>query len=514
MSWIQRRPFALLAVFALLFGLGMGATAWLQPGQAQEGSADVGKAEALSHAKALSSAFRHAAETAIPTVVTIRTRTRPVAAQGGQRGEGGENPFRGTPFEDFFGEEQMQEFLRQNPQQPQSGMGSGVIIDRAGIILTNNHVVSGADEVTVRLADGREYQGTDIKVDPQTDLAVIHIEGAEDLPVATLGDSDQLEIGDWVIAVGNPFELELTVSAGIISGKGRELGASQRSRYLQTDAAINPGNSGGPLLNLDGEVIGINTAIATNNGAYQGVGFAIPSNLAKWVTSQLIKRGSVERAYLGVSIEDVTAAFAEEFGVARNGGVLVNEVYPDTPASRAGFQDGDIITHFGGQKVNSRRELQELVERMPVGDEQHATVVRDGTELEVLVTPEALPSDLSFARGSDPLPEQGGDATGKPEEGFSSEEFGLAVSDMSADVAAGLGYDGFNGVLVTEVDPNGPAFEDGLREGMLILRVGRQTVVTSVEEFEQALEGKSVRQGITLHVRTPDGNRFISVQSN
>jgi serine protease Do len=476
----------------------------LQPGQAQEGNADVGKAEALSHAKALSSAFRHAAETAIPTVVTIRTRTRPVAIQGGQRGEGEENPFSGTPFEDLFNQE----------QQPQSGMGSGVIIDRAGIILTNNHVVSGADEVTVRLADGREYQGTDIKVDPQTDLAVIHIEGAEDLPVATLGDSDQLEIGDWVIAVGNPFELELTVSAGIISGKGRELGASQRSRYLQTDAAINPGNSGGPLLNLDGEVIGINTAIATNNGAYQGVGFAIPSNLAKWVTSQLIKRGSVERAYLGVRIDDVTAAFAEEFGVARNGGVLVSEVYPDTPASRAGFQDGDIITHFGGKKVNSRRDLQELVERMPVGDEQHATVVRDGTELEVLVTPEALPSDLSFARGPEQQPEQDGDdATGKPDEGFRSEELGLAVSDMSAEVAAGLGYEGFNGVLVTEVDPNGPAYEDELREGMLILRVGRQPVTTS-EEFEQALEGKSVREGITLHVRTASGNTFISVQRN
>ena len=200
-------------------------------------------------------------------------------------------------FPNMPGDGEGQEFGFQSP--PHDGMGSGVIIDKSGIVLTNNHVVEGADTVTVRLSDGREFKATDIKTDPQTDLAVLHIKAKGDLPAAHLGNCDNLEIGDWVIAIGNPFGQEKTVTAGIISGKGRELG-SQRTKFLQTDAAINPGNSGGPLVNLDGEVVGINTAIASNSGGYQGIGFAIPINQAKWVTEQLIKNGSVSRAYLGV----------------------------------------------------------------------------------------------------------------------------------------------------------------------------------------------------------------------
>ena len=219
----------------------------------------------------------------------IRTVTRPQPAAEDQADntQPRENPFKGTPFEDFFRDELPG--FRGMPRVPQrQGLGSGVIIDPSGIILTNNHVIDGADEVIVELADGREFRANDVRTDPQTDLAVLRIKVDEPLPAAQLGDSAAMDIGDWVLAIGCPFELDLTVSAGIISGKGRALAAGRRANFLQTDAAINPGNSGGPLVNLDGEVVGINTAIASSTGTYQGVGFAIPSDLAKWVMAQLI----------------------------------------------------------------------------------------------------------------------------------------------------------------------------------------------------------------------------------
>ncbi len=247
------------------------------------------------------------------------------------------------------------------------GVGSGVIVDPSGIILTNNHVVDGADEVLIELADGREFKADEVKTDPASDLAVLRIKGAGSLPTATLGDSDQMQIGDWVLAIGNPFGLEQTVSAGIISGKGREL-ETTRARMLQTDAAINPGNSGGPLVNLEGEVIGINTAIATNNGAFQGVGFVIPSNLAKWVMGQLIKQGSVDRAYLGVAPREVTRTIAAHIDHAKRGeGALIEEVTADSPAAEAGLKNGDIIVEVNGHKIHSPAELRELVERATVG---------------------------------------------------------------------------------------------------------------------------------------------------
>ncbi|MBL8830612.1 MAG: trypsin-like peptidase domain-containing protein, partial [Planctomycetaceae bacterium] len=284
------------------------------------------------HANALSQAFRGAAQAVLPTVVTIETRAKPRAVVNprGRAMPRGSNPFKGTPFEDFFNDEDLPFGGPGNggSAQPRSqGTGSGVIIDPSGIILTNNHVVEGADEVIVRFSDERELKADEIKTDPQTDLAVIRVKGAGTLPYAQLGDSSKLDIGDWVIAVGAPFGLDSTVSAGIISGKGRELGSGQRARFLQTDAAINPGNSGGPLVNLNGEVIGINTAIASRSGGFQGIGFAIPSDLAKWVVKQLIEGGTVRRAYLGVGIEQVNGNLAEQFGVKQNQGVLVSEVF-------------------------------------------------------------------------------------------------------------------------------------------------------------------------------------------
>jgi serine protease Do len=367
-------------------------------------------------------------------------------------------------------------------------------------------VVEGADEVKVQLADGRVFDATGIKADEQTDLAVLRIEGAGSLPAATLGDSDKMRIGDWVIAIGNPFELEQTVSAGIISGMGRELNGGNhnlRARFLQTDAAINPGNSGGPLVNLQGQVIGINTAIATNTGSFSGIGFAIPVNVAKWVTGQLIQKGSVQRAYLGVSISQVTPALAEKFGASRNEGVLINQVHPNTPAAEAGFQDGDIVTKFGGQAVAGPSDLQALVERVPLDSKQEVEVLRDGKKLTLHMTAKALPKDFAERAAGD----QPGHSPGS-DEGYEEKDLGLSVSDLDQEQAKEAGIDATSGVMITSVDPDKPAYEEGLREGMVILKVAKKTV-KNVEEFKAAMKDESLKDGVMLYVQTRAGKRFV-----
>ncbi len=357
--------------------------------------------QASNHAKSLSRAFRHAAEASIPSVVTVTTKIH-VGDVGGEDAKTEGNPFEGTPFEEFFREFHGRGGGRVVPFET-GGVGSGVIVDKSGIILTNNHVLEGADEVKIRLSDGREFEAKDIRRDVRTDLAVLKIEGAGSLPAAKLGNSDELEIGDWVIAVGNPFELEHTVSAGIISGKGRQLSAAQRTMFLQTDAAINPGNSGGPLVNLDGEVVGINTAIASRSGGNQGIGFAIPSNLAKWVMAQLIEHGNVRRAYLGVGIEAITPQNAAEIGVRPGQGVIVSAVFPDTPAAEAGLQKGDVVTHFAGSPVSSPANLQRIVERSPMNSRQQLTILRNGRESRVEVEVKPLPTNFEDEQRARPL---------------------------------------------------------------------------------------------------------------
>lgn len=459
----------------------------------------------LTHANALSRAFRHAAEKATPSVVVVRSEAKPrpeQRARGPQRD--GDNPFQGTPFEDFF-RDGLPEGFEFGPGQrggmPRSGVGSGVIVDASGIVLTNNHVVEGADEVTVELSDGREFKAREIKTDPDSDLAVIRLDGAKDLPTARLGDSDQLDTGDWVIAIGNPFELETTVSAGIISGKGRELGGIRRAKFLQTDAAINPGNSGGPLVNLDGEVIGINTAIASNSGGYQGIGFAIPINLAKWVSEQLIAKGAVERGYMGVSIGQLSREMAAKLGVADRKGVLVTEVMPGTPAAEAGVQELDVITSFDGQAVDGPRTLQEVVERAAIGKSHSIAVIREGKPLTLSISVKPLPDQL--ARRGEGL----GPRNSPPsKESYSSQAFGLAVRDkgsMNDDA-----YADFDGVLVDRVDPDGVAAEAGLGPNVLIRKVGR-TPVATIAEFAAALEKESPDEGVVLQVRTPRGNAVV-----
>jgi len=458
---------------------------------------------AIDHATALSTAFRNAAGIATPSVVVVRSRIKPKrAAPRGQQGRRG-NPLQGTPFEGMFpdGLPEGFEFNAPEGRMPsRSGVGSGVIVSAEGIVITNNHVVEGADEVVVRLSDGREFKAADIKTDPESDLAVVRLADARGLPVATLGDSDRLEIGDWVIAIGNPFELETTVSAGIISGKGRELGSIRRAQFLQTDAAINPGNSGGPLVNLAGEVIGINTAIASNSGGYQGIGFAIPINLAKWVTGQLIDKGTVERAFIGVQMGPIDRRMADKLGVSERGGVLVSDVVPDSPAAAAGVQPLDVITAFDEQPVTGTRSLQELVERSEIGKAHSLTVLRDGKPLTMKINVRPLPKDMVVrVPGGGPAAEPG-------EETFYTEEFGLEVRNKES--LAEDAYADFEGVVVDRVDPDGLAAEAGIGPGMLVRKVGR-TPVGSIAEFATAIGNESAADGVLLQIRTPRGNAVV-----
>jgi len=464
---------------------------------------------AKRQANALSLAFRRAAELATPSVVRIdsHVKAKPVSRSTRVRPYRGENPFKGTPFEDFFKElpEGFEGFEGRVPER--NGVGSGVIIDPSGIVLTNNHVVDGADTVTVKLSDGREFTATDIKTDPASDIAVLRLKDAKNLPAAKLGDSSELAIGDWVMAIGNPFELETTVSAGIISGKGRSLGRIQRAEFLQTDAAINPGNSGGPLVNLDGEVVGINTAIASNNGSFQGIGFAIPINLAKWVTNQLVERGSVERGYLGVGIGAVTPDLAEKLNVRSRQGVVVAEIMPKSPAAEAGLEEGDVIVNFNGKPVKGPRELQELVERTTIGEKRSVTVLRDGKERTFDLVVKALPAPQTIERAGD----QGAEEELADEDAYHDKKLGLVVSDLSE--AEASQFDGQKGVVVKRVEPDSAAASEGLRAGMLIRKVGR-TTVTNVEQYAKAVKANLDENGVLLSVRTGAGNRLVVVNPN
>jgi len=506
----------LAALLGVIVTLGLVGTALWQRGAVGEEARKETSDKPVHQAQQLSAAFRKAAETAMPSVVTVRAKTKAHTVKGmhPRRGEKGENPLKGTPFEDLFrdgqGFENFGDLQQMIPRR--EGMGSGVIVDKSGIVLTNNHVVDGADEVIVHLADGREFKGTDIKVDKTTDLAVIHIKGAGSLPVAKLGDSNSLEIGDWVIAIGNPFELEQTVSAGIISAKGRELagnGPQRAPKYLQTDAAINPGNSGGPLVSLDGEVIGINTAIATNNGGYQGIGFAIPSNTARWVMNQLIKSGSVERAYLGVGIEPIdTDVKARKLGVQRGAGVLVDQVRPNSPAAEAGFQQDDVIVRFGDHKIHSPSELQELVERVPVNSKQQVEILRDGKLETLTVVAKPLPRDEEPANSPRARQREESDSSA-----YENETLGLEVTDLTSDDAEALGMKNVSGVMIAKVDPNGVAAEQGLRKGMVITKVERKPV-HNVGEFKAAMAHETLKEGIMLSVQTTGGNRTVFMQAD
>jgi serine protease Do len=458
---------------------------------------------AVASAMDLSKAFRYASEKVMPAVVTVHSTSRQPqqvsAKEPGELSPGSPNELP-PQLRRFFGDDAPQGPRRQ-PRTPRSeGTGSGVIIDSAGIILTNNHVVSGADKVTVRLHDGREFEASQVKTDPKADIAVIRIEGAGKLPYAAMGDSDSAQVGDWVLAIGTPFGLQETVTQGIISAKSRGIGISEREDYLQTDAAINPGNSGGPLVNLNGEVIGINTAISTHSGGSEGVGFAVPINTARWISQQLVETGSVHRAILGVGVQPMTSELAKPLGVKGLQGAVVTDVRPETPAAKAGLQTGDVVTQFDGHPIDTPRDLQNVVERATVGATHKLVVNRHGQSVNL---------DVVLQAGSTASAADGDDATASKSE---LATLGLEVSELTADIRTQIGLKDVKGVIVSAVKPDSPADQAGVKEGMVISRVG-QTDVTSVDSFRKAISKLNLKDGLLFLVRTAEGSRFLVLKS-
>ncbi|MEM9585784.1 MAG: trypsin-like peptidase domain-containing protein [Planctomycetota bacterium] len=339
-------------------------------------------------ARELSRAFRNAAKKATPGVVTVLSygqksppRGKPATPEDSPESE------ESTPAipDDGSGPRAPSQTASNGKTLPLTGLGSGAIIDPDGLIITNNHVISRAQRVMVQLPDETEYTATAVHGDPDSDVAVIRIESDQPLPAVDVGDSDQLEIGDWVLAIGSPFKLEATVSAGIISAKNRKLKRITRGRLLQTDAAINPGNSGGPLIDLDGNVIAINTAIATRNGSYQGIGFAIPINQADWIARELSEHGEVRRAAIGITGVVLNRKNARLFKLPEDLGILVYQIITGSAAERAGVQKLDVILEFAGERVTNPSELQEIIERKPIGSMQSMKLYRGGEEVDVEV---------------------------------------------------------------------------------------------------------------------------------
>ena len=383
------------------------------------------------------------------------------------------------PGQDLF-EEFFERFFREMPQssRKERSLGTGFIISEDGYILTNDHVVDGADEIKVKLSDGRVFSGTVRGLDPKLDLALIKIDAGKELPVARLGDSDKLRIGEWVMAIGNPFGLEQTVTVGIVSAKGRVIGAGPYDDFIQTDASINPGNSGGPLFNVRGEVIGINTAIVAGG---QGIGFAIPVNMAKQIVEQLRNDGKVTRGYLGVVVQPLSEELAQSFGLDRPHGALVSEVVKGSPAERGGIKRGDVILSLDGQPVDERNDLPKLVAASRVGKSARVVVFRDGRELELKVEI----GKLSDEGGTPATP------------GSGSGELGLSVTALTPELARRYDLDpASRGVLITSIAPGSAAAAANLRPGDLVVEMdGRE--LDSVKAFEaatgKAAKGKVLR---------------------
>ena len=406
------------------------------------------------------------------------------------------NPF----FRRFFGDDFNRQF-RNAPTPKQHGLGSGVIVTKDGYLLTNNHVVDGADEVKVALNDGREFTARVIGKDPKSDIAVVKID-AKDLPAIELADSENLEVGDVVLAIGNPFGVGQTVTSGIISATGRGSLGLDYEDMIQTDAAINPGNSGGALVDAEGRLIGINTAILSRSGGNQGIGFAVPVNLARSVMESLVKDGRVVRGFMGVNIQDLTPTLAKEFGVKESGGALIAAVTPKSPAEKAGLHDGDIITEFNGKPVKDGRHLKLQVAQTAPGTSVSVKILRDGKSKVVDVTVKELPgSELASNKNSDDA-DNATDAL-----------HGVGVADIDAAAKEKLSLPAnVKGAVITEVDPNSPAFEAGLREGDVIVEINRKPVKSAQDAIQLTENPKDKRT--LLRVWSKGGSRYVVVDES
>jgi serine protease Do len=435
--------------------------------------------------------FADMAEHLKPSVVNMSTTQVVKGQRRGTPRSPFPNPFgERDPFEEFFerffgGENPQREFRRRS-------LGSGFIINREGYIVTNNHVVENASDIKVSLSDKEEYDAKVIGRDPKTDVALIKIEAKKDLPAVALGDSSKLRVGEWVMAIGNPFALGHTVTTGIVSAKGRSIGAGPYDEYIQTDASINPGNSGGPLFNMNGEVIGINTAIIASG---QGIGFAIPINVAKDMLVSLRDKGRVVRGWLGVQVQRITPELAKSFGMDRERGALVADVMPDTPAAKAGIERGDIILEFNGRKIDEMNDLPRVVASTPPDTQVPMKLLRKGQEKVVQVKVAELKEERVAASGGGTL-----------EEGL-----GMTVQELTPEIARNLGVSESKGVVVTNVEDGTPAEEAGIRRGDVIVEVS-QKKVENLRDYRAALGRVGSTDSLLLLVRRGSNVLYVALK--
>lgn len=440
-----------------------------------------------------SKAFVNVVKKAKPAVVHIKVEKTTKSKQYG--GQLPEEMFNHPFFEKFFGPQ----FRQQQPRQrefKQRGQGSGFIISKDGYILTNNHVVESADVIKVTLSDEREFDARLIGTDPQTDVALLKIEDPENLPVLPIGDSNNLEAGEWVIAIGNPFGLSQTVTVGVVSATGRSsVGINEYENFIQTDAAINPGNSGGPLINGRGEAVGINTALFSRTGGYMGIGFAIPINMAQSIQDQLHKYGKVTRGWLGVVIQNVDKDLADSFGLKQAGGILVSEVQENTPASAAGLKQGDVITHLNDTELKDVTDLRNRVAMLRPGSKAMLFVMRDGRERKIQVTIGEQPSDFSKAGSIN-------------NDRDTLEKFGLTLQELSPELAEKFEYKQDDGLIISDVEQGSPAEMEGLKPGHLVEEVNRERV-RSLKDLKAAMKKSGKSGKILLRVRSGNYSTYV-----
>jgi len=477
------RTLASVALSSLFVGTLVASSVQWTPTSVAQGLGQ--KAALTAGAATTPSSFADLAEQLAPTVVNVQvTKIAPVGDLPGMPEFDGPS---GEFFQRFFRDRMPQ----QRPHRMQ-GSGSGVIISPDGYILSNNHVVEGSQEVTVTMADKQMHTARVVGRDPKTDLAVLKINAKDTLPVASMGNSTDLKVGDWVLAIGNPFGLGHTVTAGIVSAKGRVIGAGPYDDFIQTDAPINPGNSGGPLFNMQGEMIGINTAIVASG---QGIGFAIPIDMAKPLIPQLVSTGEVTRGYLGVSIQSVTPELANAMKLEERQGALVAEVTPGSPAAKAGIHQGDVIVGFNDETVKDAHDLPAVVAKTPVGEHATLTLRRDGKTQKVPVTVGKLPSD-KVAR------EESGQA--------GQTQWGLQLQDVTPQMARQHGLTDESGVVVVGVQPGSPAERAGVQRGDLIREINRQPV-QSTQDVRDAIAKAENQDSLVLLVKRGQGSLFVAM---
>lgn len=481
-------------------------------------SQQVQNSPGFQKAYSMSEAFRTVSREVMPAVVAIRTEGKTVERMVSSGTAFPADPmlrefFGNDPrFEQFFGPRlSPRNGLREKREfKLPSGQGSGFLIAPEGVVLTNAHVVDDAERVIVMLADGREFEATDIRMDERADVAVLKIDANESLPYLPLGDDENTEIGDWVLAFGSPFGMHRTVTQGIVSAKGRGLSGDSNKEFLQTDAAVNPGNSGGPLVNLRGEVVGMNTAISTRSGGYDGVSLAVPVNLVRWASDQLLETGEVERAYVGIQMQEINAELAKAFNLSVPRGVVVTGVMPDSPADKAGFQPGDVIIKVNGKTVRGQLNMLGLVERLTVGKSYPIEVQRNGKRLTLDIAVVRRPENFASLEG------------GPAAEGSSSDAANSAtipmldveVQDLTDSIAAELQLNDTSGVVITSVKKGGAGDRAGLRPGMVIASIANRDV-SDVSELNRMLDDLKQKSRLLLLVKVADRNtimsRFISV---